>query len=185
MNRGADQKIDTLVKQDPNFDSFRTGHYNEIAENPSTLFNFFYNNNDIFGFISPEDEKTLDEYSLKYVNRTFYATFGSMAAVAFIDKVVMRYAFPNFRIKSFRAPIFLMKYIGIPFLSFGLCKEYFCQDIDDAFRETAEKYNFNFDDYNKAMDILDRANRAGRLEELLEKGPNFDWSTVPGGRPSF
>jgi len=29
------------------------------------------------------------------------------------------------------------------------------------------------------MDIFERAYRVGRLDELVEKGENFDWSGVP------
>ena len=41
------------------------------------------------------------------------------------------------------------------------------------------KYNVNFILYNSAMDILERAYRVGKLEELLEKRNQFDWKGIP------
>lgn len=29
------------------------------------------------------------------------------------------------------------------------------------------------------MDILERADRAGKLDELIEKGKKFDWTGIP------
>ena len=43
----------------------------------------------------------------------------------------------------------------------------------------AKKYSYNDMDNTKAMDILERARRVGRLGELMEKGHTFDWTGVP------
>jgi hypothetical protein len=43
----------------------------------------------------------------------------------------------------------------------------------------ADKYNFNYLDYHKSMDVLERAHRVGKLKELMEKGDTFDWEGIP------
>ena len=42
-----------------------------------------------------------------------------------------------------------------------------------------DKYKFGFSDYMKGNRIFERALAANRLEELLEKREQFDWSDVP------
>ncbi len=179
MNTGDNSQVTEILKKDPQFENFRNYYFDVVGQNRSSLFNFFLENNDIFQSISKEDENALQESYMTYANRTFNWTMGSLAGVLFVDKVVMRYALPNFRINSFRGVLWVAKYVGVPLLSFGLCKYYFCNDVEKTFQEAVEKYNFNFEDYNKAMDIFEVANKAGRLEELLNTGKNFDWSTIP------
>ena len=41
------------------------------------------------------------------------------------------------------------------------------------------KYQFGFDDYNRANKIFERALQVNRLQELLEKRTIFDWTGVP------
>ena len=45
--------------------------------------------------------------------------------------------------------------------------------------DIASKYNFSYDEYNKGMDIFERAQRVGRFDELIEKRAEFDWTDVP------
>lgn len=52
-------------------------------------------------------------------------------------------------------------------------------DVEDTYMKMAEKYSFNFMDYNRAMDLLERAERVGKLNELMEKGEKFDWKGIP------
>jgi len=47
------------------------------------------------------------------------------------------------------------------------------------FRETAHKYNFRVEDFQRAMDYFERAHRVGKLNELMEKGGQFDWEGIP------
>jgi hypothetical protein len=42
-----------------------------------------------------------------------------------------------------------------------------------------EKYQFNFDDYNKGNKIFERALEVNKLEELLDKRESFDWTGIP------
>ena len=43
----------------------------------------------------------------------------------------------------------------------------------------SDKYSFNYYDYIKCMDVFERAERVGRLDELLQERSNFDWAGVP------
>ena len=45
--------------------------------------------------------------------------------------------------------------------------------------EIQNKYQFGFDDYNRANKIFERALEVNRLEQLLEKRKDFDWTGVP------
>lgn len=184
-NTGDNRKVSEIIKRDPQFENFRNYYFDEVGQNKSTLFNFFLENNDIFQSIAKEDEDYLQLQYFKYANRTFNWTIGSLVGVLFTDKVIFKYAFPGFRINNFRSFVWMGKYIGIPLASFGLCKFYFCQDVEKSFQEAVEKYNFNFDDYNKAMDIFERAHKVGKLDDLLDQGGKFDWNAIPGGKPSM
>ena len=64
--------------------------------------------------------------------------------------------------------MFLGKYGFLPLLGFKFAKDYFLQDVESTFLDISEKYNFNYNDYNKAMDILERANKVGKFEELFD-----------------
>jgi hypothetical protein len=183
-NTGNNSKVSTIIKRDPQFENFRNFYFDEVGQDRASLFNFFLENNDIFDAVSKDDEDLLNAQYLSYANRTFNWTMGSLAGVLFMDKVVMKYAFPSFHIKNLRGLVWLTKYIGVPLASYGLCKYYFCQDIEKSFQEAVDKYNFGFEDYNKAMDILEKAHKVNRLDELLDQGKKFDWSTVPGGKPA-
>ena len=174
-----DKKSERVPKKDPQFESFKNNYFDEVGQNKGTLFNFFLENNHVLRFISPEDEdKLVNAYQL-YLNRTFNWTAGSFLGVLLTDQVVFRYAFPNFRISSFRGPLFLMKYIGVPFLAFGFAREFMCKDINQVYQEASEKYNFRYEDYQRAMKILERAHMSGKLQELFDSGAKFDWSNVP------
>ena len=86
---------------------------------------------------------------------------------------------PNFRIKQFRAVLNIGKYIGLPLIGFWVGKNYFAKDVEESFLQMSDKYSFNFYDYSKCMDILESAEKEGRLDELLQERNNFDWTKVP------
>ena len=175
----ASSKSGGDLKANPSFDNFRAMHFEEIAQNRSSLFNFFFENNDIFRLINEEDENLLRHNYFKYMDRTSNYTIGSFFTVLFIDQVALRFAMPSFRIPYLRPLVFLGKYLGVPLLTFKYCKNSLCKDIDETFQEIANKYNFSYADYNNVIDILERAERVGRLDELLEKRSKFDWADVP------
>ena len=66
----------------------------------------------------------------------------------------------------FRIPLNLGKYVLLPMLATGFAGEYFNDDIDDFYHEMAQKYNFGFKEYNYAMDLIERADKFGKLHEL-------------------
>ena len=86
------------LKVNRSFANFRAMHFEEIAQNRSTLFNFFFENNDIFRLINEEDETLLRNNYFRYMDRTSNYTIGSFFSVLFIDQVALRFALPNFRI---------------------------------------------------------------------------------------
>eukprot|EP01017_Pseudomicrothorax_dubius_P049284 TRINITY_DN9145_c0_g1_i1.p1 TRINITY_DN9145_c0_g1~~TRINITY_DN9145_c0_g1_i1.p1 ORF type:complete len:132 (-),score=14.31 TRINITY_DN9145_c0_g1_i1:46-441(-) len=104
--------------------------------------------------IRDRDEETLNDTYETYLNRTFYGFFGTLAGVIITDKLVLPRVAPNFRIKHFRGLLFLGKYALAPLVGFKITRDYFCRDVDRTFRSMAEKYNFNMDHYNRAIDTL-------------------------------
>lgn len=116
---------------------------------------------------------------MHYVNRSFNWTFGALAAVFFFDKVFLKYKYPEFRVNAPRPLVFLFKWLLIPCISYSIARGFFMDDLDRRQQSIIDKYSFGFEDFQRAMLVWDRAERVGRLEELMEKQNNFDWSTVP------
>lgn len=144
----------TGPKKDPMIEEFRQLYFQELVDNRSAMFNFFYENNDRLKFISEEDEGKLQKAYFNYVNRTFYSTFGTLAAVVLTDRYIFPRFFPTFRFKSFRGLIFVGKYLLSPLVGFKIGKELFCQDTEQLYLDMSNKYNFGWDEYDKAIDIL-------------------------------
>ncbi|MFN9904668.1 MAG: hypothetical protein ACK56F_00915 [bacterium] len=59
--------------------------FTELAENRSEMFNFFFENNDLFHCIDEEDEEELHLSYYEYLDKTFNVMAGTFAAVLFID----------------------------------------------------------------------------------------------------
>lgn len=129
--------------------------------------------------IDPEDEEYLKMMHLKYLNTTANFTFGTFGAVLFVDQILMRWLMPTFKIKGFRLILNTGKYLGLPLIGFWVGKKYFAQDVEESFMRISDKYSFNYYDYNKCMDIFERAERAGRMDELLQERAKFDWTGIP------
>lgn len=161
------------------FESFKAEVYQTYGNHPKNLFTFFYENNDLFKQIDEDDMLDLKKMHLTYRNRTFNYFSGAFLAVLLIDQVVFRFALPTFRIKHFRFPLFLFKYIGVPLLAWKFCDKYRVKDIEQIFEDKTMKYNFNFEDFNRVMAIVERAFNVGKMKELFEKRNKFDWSQVP------
>jgi len=142
-------------------------------------------NNGIFKVIDPQDEEYLKERKDEYHKRAFCWTAAGLASVFVADKIAKRYSIPYATPQKYKKTAFFSKYLGAPLLSFAICQLYFCNDVHRSYNRISQKYNFSFNDYNNAMNILDKANNAGKLSELLDKGDKFDWNTVPGGKPSM
>jgi len=174
-----------LNTQDARIASLSRGYLEETPADKRFFFNFFLENNDIFQVIKPHDEDYLKELRNDYYKRTFTWTATAFVGTFLADKIMKRSASPRMQAKKYKKTAWMSKYLGVPLLSFAVCRLYFCKDEDRAFKRMSEKYSFTFDDYNRAMNILDKANSAGKLGELLNKGDCFDWDTVPGGKPSM
>ncbi|KAL4486030.1 hypothetical protein ABPG72_003964 [Tetrahymena utriculariae] len=171
--------------RDPSITEHRHAHFDMISQNRSEFFNFFFENNDIFKLIDPEDEEYLKVMHFKYLNTTANFTFGTFGAVLLVDQVLMRFFVPHFKIKNFRFILNTTKYIGLPLIGFWVGKNYFAQDVEQSYIRMSDKYSFNYYDFNRCMDVLERAERVGRLDELLQERSNFDWTGVPEFRSKF
>jgi len=180
-----DTQTTSSSSQDSSVLALTRSHVRETPADKRYFFNFFLENNDIFQVIHPKDEEFLKERKQEYLKRTFTWTASALAGTLLVDKLMKRHDPPRLQAKKFKKTAFMSKYLGVPLLSFAVCKAYFCKDWDNSFRGMADKYSFTFDDYNRAMNILDKASNAGKLDELLNKGKRFDWETVPGGKPSM
>jgi len=99
----------------------------------------------------------------EYINRSFNWTFGGLAAVFFVDKVLLKYRYPNFRVNASRPLVFMFKWILLPCVSYTIGRGFFMDDIDRSQDSVYERYNFGFEDFRRAMLIWDRAERVGRL----------------------
>lgn len=140
------------INTENDFQKFKVDLYSVISLNSQTLFNFFFENNNYFHMISQEDEKVLIEKNLFYLNRSCNYTLGSFLGVIFVDKIVMKKFFPNFRIPAFRLPVNIFKYLGIPLLAYKFSEVYRMKEVNNTFEELQKKYSFNYEDYNKVMD---------------------------------
>jgi hypothetical protein len=86
------------------------------------MFNYFLHNNDIFRFISPEDEKNCHLMTLHTANKEANAFFGTLGGVFVVDQVLLRFMAPNFRIPRFRLLVNLTKYALFPCIGFTVVK---------------------------------------------------------------
>ena len=164
------------LSRDPRFEQFRKFYSDAAGSREASLFKFFYENNDIFRAISPEDEAKIERSREAYIRKTVNWTLGGLAGVFFLDQIVLRKT--NLKMNRLKTPMFLAKYLGVPAASFGVAKYFLCQDFHQTVREVSDKYHFEFDDYLKAMTLLESAYKAGKLDELYEVGQKFDWNTI-------
>lgn len=127
-----------LIERDvPNFQKFRSSGFETIAENKAELFNYFFEKNHFLGLIDDGDMLFLTYKLSQMSDRLAAALGGTFLSIGLIDKFVLDKFYPNLRFKSFRFPINLFKFIGLPIVSTMLVRDYLCEDIDDAFHEIA------------------------------------------------
>lgn len=86
------------------------------------MFNYFLHNNDIFKFISKEDEDLAHIMTIHCANKEANAFFGTFLAVLATDQVILRYLAPNLRIPRFRFIVNITKYVLLPCVGFTICK---------------------------------------------------------------
>jgi hypothetical protein len=95
------------------------------------MFNYFLHNNDIFKFISPEDEKLAHMMTIHTANKEANAFFGTLAGVFVVDQILLRFLAPNFRIPRLRLIVNLTKYALFPCIGYTICKYIFCNKTDN------------------------------------------------------
>lgn len=86
------------------------------------MFNYFLHNNDIFKFISPEDENLAHMMTIHSANKEANAFFGTLGGVFVTDQILLRFLAPNFRIPRFRLVVNLTKYVLLPCIGYTVCK---------------------------------------------------------------
>lgn len=110
--------------RDPYFERYQLQIYQELSENPSALFNFFFENNDIL--------KKIEEKDCRYLNVVYshwYATcnnaiYGSLIGTAVLDFFVLR-KLVGPKVPKFVKPVyFLAKYFGVPMLAYKFTNDY-------------------------------------------------------------
>ena len=131
------------------FEQYKSELYQTFGQTPMTLFKFFFENNEIFNQIKDEDMNELRRMHMIYIIRGNSYLYGSFLSVFLIDQVFFRLVFPKFRINRFRFPLNIAKYIGIPLIAWRYCDLCQLTDVEKAFEENMEKYNFNYEDYNR------------------------------------
>jgi len=179
----SNKRISAILQLDSNFSHLRERYYGTLTQDKASLFNFLLENNEIFNSIHPADEQKLQEQVNDYIAKTFNYTLGSFVGIQFIDQVIMRFMFPQVVFPIYPGLFRIAKYIGIPAATYMICKPYFKKQVEDSFSQAVEKYNFGKQDYNNAMDFLEKAYHEQRLHELFMRRKYFDWSSIPGGKP--
>jgi hypothetical protein len=162
--------------RDPYFERYELQIYQELAENPSALFNFFYENNDILNRINKTDYAYLQLVYTNWYYKCNNALWGSFAATAVLDLLVLRKTVGPKVPKFFKPIYFLFKYVGVPLLSYQATNKYL--DIEKDFIAAAEEYNFGYEDFEQALAIFEKAKIVNKLDLLLKERGNFDFSQL-------
>ena len=92
-------------------DAFKAYKFDELSQNPSSMFNYFFVNNDLFGKINDEDMQDMSTQLQSYTQRKERVQYTSVLSILLVDQVLLRVAAPAFRIPYFRPLVFLSKYI--------------------------------------------------------------------------
>jgi hypothetical protein len=99
--------------------------FKEIAGNKSTMFNYFYNNNDVFKFISEQDFaiysyplpiSSLSLFELMDKQANIY--IGCFLTVFLVDRILLNRFLPGLRFKEWRLTANLIKFGIWPFALF-------------------------------------------------------------------
>lgn len=111
--------LDGPVNRDPYFEKYTYDLFQQMGTNPSVIFNFFLENNDILRRINKEDERGL---FLAYVNRQYtmaFSAFGALISVLLYDKVLMPRIMKGkpYRLPRFRLLAFVTKYFFWPWMA--------------------------------------------------------------------
>lgn len=160
-------------RRDPYFERFSYDMYQSMSENPSALFNFFVENNDIFRKISQDDMRFMISRLHKRQEAMGWSGVGTLASVILYDRVLKKRIFETPRQPRFKLLTFGFKYLVLPWIATRAADRYMA--IEDDFQKLSQKYNFGYDDFSSSMNILERAKILGLLDELQEQRGNFDF----------
>ena len=167
-----------MLQKNPNFDEFRANYLAQLSQDRGALFNFFFENNDLFGLINKEDDVHLKKQFYRVKEGPYDFALLGLPIAFFIDQAIIKPRLATGVGKGIRGAILLTEFIGVPILSYAAGK-YYCQDnLEKVFQKTVNKYSFSQDDYDMAMNVFEKVHKAGRLNELLDKRRDFDWNTV-------
>lgn len=166
-------------RRDPYFERFSYDMYQSLAENPSGLFNFFVENNDIFRKISQEDMTFMLKRLQRRQEIMGYSGIGTFFSVLLYDRVIKKRLFETPAQPRFKVLTFAFKYLCLPWLATRAADRYVA--VDEDFKKLTLKYNFGYDDFSSSMSILERAKLLGLLDELQEKRANFDFRKLETG----
>ena len=89
------------------------------------MFNYFYNNNDIFKFIAPEDFGYYSYLMLDMMDRQANLFIGSVVGVFLVDRYAVSKLFPNIRFQKWRLTANVIKFLMWPSIIFNVA-EYLC-----------------------------------------------------------
>lgn len=66
-----------------------------------------------------------------------------------------------------RLPIWGFKYIGLPFIAFGITKSYFSDDLDERLKAIMSKYQYSFEDFKRINYAIEKEieNKEMRVQE--------------------
>ena len=90
-----------------------------------------------------------------------------------------KFLMKNVQPLKFRSLALGLKYVLFPIGCVKMSSLVCGRELEDKFRTVASKYNFGYRQYNEVMDLLERANRVGKLEELMTKRSKFCWEGIP------
>jgi hypothetical protein len=131
--------------RDPYFERYSLQIYQELSENPSALFNFFFENNDILKRIEDKDYNYLCLVYQRWNDMCNNTLYGSFLGVCALDFLVLRKTIGP-KVPKFVKPLyFLFKYVAVPMVSFKMMDNYL--NIEEDFVECAAHYNFGYEDF--------------------------------------
>ena len=128
-------------------------HYYKMSQNKCKFFNFFYENQYSLGWICPNDYQRLQEINSTISLARNKFIFGGIGLGIAFRHIIMPYVL-KWKIKRFNIPTSIaIYYLGGVFTK-SLGEFYFYQSHYNEIRDIQIKYNFSYEDYTKAMDIV-------------------------------
>jgi hypothetical protein len=99
--------------------------FREISNDRCQMFNYFYNNNDIFKFIAQDDFGYYSYLMLDMMDMQANLFIGSVVGVFLVDRYAISKFLPNIRFQKWRLTANVIKFLVWPSIIFNVV-EYFC-----------------------------------------------------------